>query len=223
MARFALIAVVDSDSDDPFVEVWEEVSGRLCPDDEGAEQLAYYLSHPVKVAELEEYEARPVAAAILTSPEYASDAPEGPPSTPEPTVAIVAGRIRVGIPGEKMYRWFPLEDPAEGKFTIRHSAGGRGEDAFGWWVGIGPATYGPYDDCDEREAIKRAHHDAGAGDPFAPSLAKRAAAAAFEIAEGVPRDDEWRSAASFIEHVCGILDRHGIERPKHYADEDSWR
>lgn len=46
----------------------------------------------------------------------------------------------------------------------------------------------------------------------------RPAEAAHVIAQGVPREDEWRSAASFMEHVAGTLDRFGVERPEHYAE-----
>lgn len=44
------------------------------------------------------------------------------------------------------------------------------------------------------------------------------AEAAHVIAQGVPREDEWRSAADFMEHVAGTLDRFGVERPEHYAE-----
>jgi hypothetical protein len=41
-----------------------------------------------------------------------------------------------------------------------------------------------------------------------------------EIAAGVPRLDEWDSAADFMERVAAILDKHGITRPDHYPEED---
>jgi hypothetical protein len=37
-----------------------------------------------------------------------------------------------------------------------------------------------------------------------------------EIARGVPRKDEWDSAADFMKHVATVLDRYEIERPNHY-------
>jgi hypothetical protein len=46
----------------------------------------------------------------------------------------------------------------------------------------------------------------------------RSAEAAHVIAQGVPRKDQWRSAASFMEHVAATLDRFGVERPEHYAE-----
>ena len=36
------------------------------------------------------------------------------------------------------------------------------------------------------------------------------------IAELLPREDEWQSAAGTVEAIAEILDRHGIERPDHY-------
>lgn len=39
-----------------------------------------------------------------------------------------------------------------------------------------------------------------------------------EIAAMLPREDEWRSAADFMEATAAILDRHGVERPEHYTD-----
>jgi hypothetical protein len=47
----------------------------------------------------------------------------------------------------------------------------------------------------------------------------RPAEAAHLIALGVPREDEWGSAAGFMEYVCGMLDRFGVERPEHYPDD----
>lgn len=44
-----------------------------------------------------------------------------------------------------------------------------------------------------------------------------------EIAGGVPRDDEWRSAASFMEYVAEILEHAGVNRPAHYENEEEWR
>jgi len=40
------------------------------------------------------------------------------------------------------------------------------------------------------------------------------------IASGVPREDEWDSAADFMEAVAEGLDRAGITRPDHYPEED---
>ena len=37
-----------------------------------------------------------------------------------------------------------------------------------------------------------------------------------EIARGVPKEDEWDSAADFMEHVATVLDRYEIEVPDHY-------
>lgn len=42
-----------------------------------------------------------------------------------------------------------------------------------------------------------------------------------EIAQCVPRDDEWKSAADLIEGVAAILDRHGVERPAEYPS--TWK
>jgi len=44
----------------------------------------------------------------------------------------------------------------------------------------------------------------------------RPAEAAHMIALGVPREDEWSSAAGFMEYVAGVLDRFGVERPERY-------
>lgn len=38
-----------------------------------------------------------------------------------------------------------------------------------------------------------------------------------DIAEGVPREEEWASAAGFMEYVAGVLDQHGIARPQVYS------
>lgn len=38
------------------------------------------------------------------------------------------------------------------------------------------------------------------------------------IAAGVPKEDEWRSAADFMEDTAKALDRFGIERPEHYTE-----
>lgn len=38
------------------------------------------------------------------------------------------------------------------------------------------------------------------------------------IAAGVPRKDQWKSGADFMELVAATLDRYGIERPDHYAE-----
>lgn len=40
-----------------------------------------------------------------------------------------------------------------------------------------------------------------------------------EIASGVPKDDEWRSAADFMEATAATLDRGGVERPERYEDD----
>jgi len=40
----------------------------------------------------------------------AGEANHDPDPDAEPTVAIVAGMIRVGVPGEDLYRWYPLEE-----------------------------------------------------------------------------------------------------------------
>lgn len=39
------------------------------------------------------------------------------------------------------------------------------------------------------------------------------------IAQGVPRKDEWRSAADFMEDVANILDRANVPRPDHYPEQ----
>lgn len=44
-----------------------------------------------------------------------------------------------------------------------------------------------------------------------------AARAAERIAEGVPSEDEWRSAADFMQHAAETLDIYGVARPKHYG------
>lgn len=40
-----------------------------------------------------------------------------------------------------------------------------------------------------------------------------------EIAAGVPREDEWRSAADFMESVATVLDRYEIPRPFTYGED----
>lgn len=39
------------------------------------------------------------------------------------------------------------------------------------------------------------------------------------IASGVPKDDEWRSAAPFMEGTAATLDRGCVERPEHYEED----
>jgi hypothetical protein len=39
-----------------------------------------------------------------------------------------------------------------------------------------------------------------------------------DIASELPTEEEWRSAADFMEYACGVLDRLGIERPARYED-----
>jgi len=39
------------------------------------------------------------------------------------------------------------------------------------------------------------------------------------IARWVPREDDWGSAAGFMESVAGLLDAHAIDRPEHYEVE----
>lgn len=41
------------------------------------------------------------------------------------------------------------------------------------------------------------------------------------IASGVPTEDEWRSAADYMEFVAEVLTDAGVPRPEHYADEDA--
>ena len=40
--------------------------------------------------------------------------------------------------------------------------------------------------------------------------------AAHKIAAALPREDEWRSAADFMEYAASVLDAAGIKRPDHY-------
>lgn len=44
-----------------------------------------------------------------------------------------------------------------------------------------------------------------------------AARAAERIAAQVPREDEWDSAADFMEHAAETLDIYGVARPAHYS------
>lgn len=50
------------------------------------------------------------------------------------------------------------------------------------------------------------------------NLAHSALSALVQIARGVPRKDEWRSAAAFMESVAATLDRFSIPRPDHYEN-----
>lgn len=61
-------------------------------------------------------------------------------------------------------------------------------------------------------------------EPLEGELARAKKALAM-IAGGVPVEDEWRSAASFMEHVAAILESHGFRhlRPDHYENEDDYR
>lgn len=40
-----------------------------------------------------------------------------------------------------------------------------------------------------------------------------------EIAAEVPTDDQWKSAATFMEWVASTLDHYGVERPAHYEED----
>jgi hypothetical protein len=42
--------------------------------------------------------------------------------------------------------------------------------------------------------------------------------AIIEIASGVPRRDEWKSGADFMDHTAFTLDMLGIARPDRYED-----
>lgn len=51
------------------------------------------------------------------------------------------------------------------------------------------------------------------------SAAQRATSAVSEIAELLPTEDMWQSAAGTLECIDQILDRHKISRPKHYSPD----
>jgi hypothetical protein len=76
-------------------------------------------------------------------------------------------------------------------YTVRHSAGRRGEGAFGWWIGLtppghsAPEQFGPYDNLSERQAIIQAHKDAGLPDPFDESLAANLTRGADQVGGGL--------------------------------------
>lgn len=48
----------------------------------------------------------------------------------------------------------------------------------------------------------------------------RSATAAEAIAFLLPTEDEWDSAADFMEQAAALLDFWGVVRPAHYSDED---
>lgn len=58
------------------------------------------------------------------------------------------------------------------EYTVRMSAGRRGEGEHGWWIGLGEnfAQWGPYRNMTERQAIEQAHKDAKLPSPFVDTL-----------------------------------------------------
>jgi hypothetical protein len=40
-----------------------------------------------------------------------------------------------------------------------------------------------------------------------------------QIASGVPTDDDWRSAADFMEHVASVLESIKFPRPAYYPED----
>jgi hypothetical protein len=79
----------------------------------------------------------------------------------------------------------------------------------------------------ERQAQKKVDPKEGGGMSVSPDVFREQAEAERdqykraldEIALGVPKEDEWDSAADFMEYVASILDKYEIERPDHYKDD----